>query len=191
MFDGREHYTLSAPHVINLFSFSKAYGMMGWRVGYLAYHTGSENADILSQIIKVQDTIPICPPQLSQRLAVAALGAGKSWVTDQVSKLDGNRQLVRRALADSLGDDCVFGGEGAIYLWAKLPTSASRDWDVAAWLVQNHGVTLIPGSSCGSPGFIRAAFANISPIACEQAAYRLHHGLSLLASQAISFPSNH
>mmetsp|Transcript_18366 Transcript_18366/g.38400 ORF Transcript_18366/g.38400 Transcript_18366/m.38400 type:complete len:87 (+) Transcript_18366:938-1198(+) len=64
MFDGREHYTLSAPHVINLFSFSKAYGMMGWRVGYLAYHTGSENADILSQIIKVQDTIPICPPQV-------------------------------------------------------------------------------------------------------------------------------
>jgi len=31
------HACVEAPHVVNVFSFSKAYGMMGWRVGYLVH----------------------------------------------------------------------------------------------------------------------------------------------------------
>lgn len=31
------HACVEGPHVLNLFSFSKAFGMMGWRVGYLAF----------------------------------------------------------------------------------------------------------------------------------------------------------
>lgn len=37
LYDGYNHHCISAPNVINVFSFSKAYGMMGWRVGYIAY----------------------------------------------------------------------------------------------------------------------------------------------------------
>jgi hypothetical protein len=36
MYDGMEHYCLEDEHIVNLFSFSKAYGMMGWRVGYVS-----------------------------------------------------------------------------------------------------------------------------------------------------------
>ena len=35
------HSCVEGPHIINTFSFSKSYGMMGWRVGYLAYPAGS------------------------------------------------------------------------------------------------------------------------------------------------------
>ncbi|KAH9297970.1 hypothetical protein KI387_029652, partial [Taxus chinensis] len=34
MYDGLKHTCVEGPHVVNVFSFSKAYGMMGWRVGY-------------------------------------------------------------------------------------------------------------------------------------------------------------
>ncbi|CAI7840887.1 unnamed protein product, partial [Closterium sp. NIES-54] len=34
MYDGNRHVCLEGPHVLNIFSFSKAYGMMGWRIGY-------------------------------------------------------------------------------------------------------------------------------------------------------------
>lgn len=37
LYEGRSHHCISGPNVINVFSFSKAYGMMGWRVGYIAY----------------------------------------------------------------------------------------------------------------------------------------------------------
>jgi aspartate/methionine/tyrosine aminotransferase len=35
--DHQHHFTISSPNIIHVFSFSKAYGMMGWRVGYIAY----------------------------------------------------------------------------------------------------------------------------------------------------------
>ena len=43
--------------------------MMGWRVGYIAYPSapgGGGDGFLGAQLLKVQDTIPVCPPQLSQ-----------------------------------------------------------------------------------------------------------------------------
>lgn len=36
MYDGLKHVCLEDTHIVNIFSFSKAYGMMGWRVGYVS-----------------------------------------------------------------------------------------------------------------------------------------------------------
>jgi len=43
---------------------------------------------------------------------------------------------------------------------------------------------VIPGGSCGAPGCIRIAFANLVPQACREAAARLEEGLVALAAQA-------
>ena len=59
---------LSSENVINIFSFSKCYGMMGWRMGYLAY--AASNLELAESLLKVQDTIPICPTQISQYMAL-------------------------------------------------------------------------------------------------------------------------
>ena len=37
-------------------------------------------------------------------------------------------------------------------MWARLPEHAQNDEHVVEWLVKKHGVCVIPGSSCGSPG---------------------------------------
>ncbi|THG03010.1 hypothetical protein TEA_005699 [Camellia sinensis var. sinensis] len=42
VYDDFKHSCVEGNHVINLFSFSKAYGMMGWRVGYKQDVNGSE-----------------------------------------------------------------------------------------------------------------------------------------------------
>ncbi|EOD41505.1 hypothetical protein EMIHUDRAFT_53483, partial [Emiliania huxleyi CCMP1516] len=52
---------VSGEHVINVFSFSKAFGMMGWRVGYVSFP-----AALAPEMLKVQDTIAICPSIASQ-----------------------------------------------------------------------------------------------------------------------------
>lgn len=54
------------------------------------------------------------------------------------------------------------------------------------WLVNMHGVCIIPGSSCGCPGYIRVAFANMQPDQCRQAAARLKKGLEELVAGASS-----
>ena len=54
--------------VVRVFTFSKAYGMTGWRVGYL--HTAAPYA---REILKVHDALVTCAPVVSQYAAMAAL----------------------------------------------------------------------------------------------------------------------
>lgn len=113
------------------------------------------------------------------------------------------------------------GGEGAIYYWAKLPEApvlstsnggsagdaaakagsegdaaaaaalAAGDEAVVEWLIQEHGVCIIPGSACGAPGYVRVAFANLKPEQCQVAAGRLKAGLQqlVLVSAAAAAPA--
>ena len=72
-YGGVEHFSPgslpgAAAHTISLFSLSKAYGMASWRVGYMVV------PDVLFEAVnKIQDTILICPPAVSQHAAMAAL----------------------------------------------------------------------------------------------------------------------
>ena len=36
MYDGSKHCCVEGDQVVNIFSFSKTYGMMGWRLGYVS-----------------------------------------------------------------------------------------------------------------------------------------------------------
>jgi aminotransferase len=54
--------------VIRIFSFSKAYSMTGWRVGYV-----HSDAEIMKEILKVHDCLVTCAPVISQYAAMGAL----------------------------------------------------------------------------------------------------------------------
>jgi katanin p60 ATPase-containing subunit A1 len=186
VYDGREHYCPAGDNVLHLFSFSKAYGMMGWRVGYIAYPEDGSGS-IAAELLKVQDTIPICVVQISQQAALGALDAGSAWVSEQVEGLEVNRRVILEALVPigSLGNG-IAGGEGAIYLWARLPKGCEDDTRVVEWLVKKHKVCLIPGTACGCPGHVRIGFANMEPIACAAAAQRLKAGMMELAEHGFA-----
>ncbi|KAA8540444.1 hypothetical protein F0562_024637 [Nyssa sinensis] len=177
MYDGLKHSCVEGNHIVNIFSFSKAYGMMGWRVGYIAYP--SEVKGFGAQLIKIQDDIPICASIISQHLALYSLEVGPEWVTEQVKELVKNRALVQEALSP-LGEDAVKGGEGAIYQWAKLPDKYLDDFEVVRWLVRKHRVVVIPGSASGCHGHIRISFGGLREDDCQVAAGRLRGGLEEL-----------
>lgn len=183
MYDGRKHVCLEDNHIVNIFSFSKAYGMMGWRVGYIAYPSKVDG--LAAQLLKVQDNIPICASIISQRLALHSLEVGPEWVTDQVKDLVKNRELLLEALSP-LGKEAVKGGEGAIYLWAKLPDKYLDDFEVVRWLARKHGVVLIPGCSSGCPGYVRISFGGLKEDDCQAASVRLRKGLEELVSTGMA-----
>jgi len=62
----------AAAHTISLFSLSKAYGFASWRIGYMVIPE-----TLWMAVTKIQDTILICPPHVSQAAAVGALSAGR------------------------------------------------------------------------------------------------------------------
>ena len=171
------HAVVGGSNVVNVFSFSKAYGMMGWRVGYLAYPRSLHD-----ELMKVQDTIAICPPIASQRAALAALkGGGRAWVREQVKGLAENRKVVRSALEAAVGAANVVGGSGAIYMMVRLPVE--DDLRVVEWLTEKHQICVIPGSACGLPGFVRVGYANMETERTKEAAGRLLRGLTELAQK--------
>lgn len=182
MYDGLKHCCIEGDHIVNIFSFSKAYGMMGWRVGYIAFPMEVEG--LAPQLLKIQDNIPICASIISQRLALHSMEEGPQWVTDQVKDLVKNRQLLVDALSP-LGEGAVKGGEGAIYLWAKLPEKFIDDFEVVRWLANKHGVVLIPGTPCGCPGHVRISFGGLMEKDCIIASERLKRGLEELVKDGM------
>ncbi|CAL1377873.1 unnamed protein product [Linum trigynum] len=179
MYDGLKHTCIEGDHIVNIFSFSKAYGMMGWRVGYIAYP--SEVEGFATSLLKIQDNIPICASIISQYLALYSLEMGPTWVTERVKDLVKNREILMEALSP-LGKDAVKGGEGAIYLWAKLPEKYIDDGKVVHWLAHRHGVVVIPGGACGCPGHVRISFGGLVEVDCKDAAKRLRLGLEELVN---------
>jgi len=124
-------------HVVHVFSFSKGYAMAGYRCGYLVTHKNdASKGKFLSQMLKVQDTIPIGPPRLSQHVALGALRQGamaarnsssppelyspssKEWVYQKYATLDASRSYILEALS-SLPQQ--IGGSGSMYVMGKLP----------------------------------------------------------------------
>lgn len=133
----------SCEHTISLFSFSKAYGLASWRVGYLV-----APQHLLGALEKIQDTVLICPPVISQRAALGALSAGPDYCGGHLAGIDAVRRLCLERLAALDGQVQVPAAEGAFYLLARLQTDLDA-MDVVARLVREHKVAVIPGNAFG------------------------------------------
>ena len=75
VYDGQPHFSLSSipelkTNLMACYSFSKAYCMTGWRVGYMY-----ASARLIDQVLKVHDAFAICAPTVSQYAALSALQA--------------------------------------------------------------------------------------------------------------------
>ena len=68
-------------HTISLYSLSKAYGMASWRIGYMVIPEALSDA-----VNKIQDTLLICPPAVSQQAALAALLVGRGHAAAHVER---------------------------------------------------------------------------------------------------------
>src|SRR5262249_57793932 len=98
-------------------SLSKAYGFGSWRIGWMVIPE-----PLFEAVNKIQDTILICPPVVSQFAAAGAMRAGAGYCFAHVERLASVREMVMKALG-ALGD-CVIvpPAYGAFYLFLKLDT---------------------------------------------------------------------
>jgi aspartate/methionine/tyrosine aminotransferase len=166
----------SAGHTISLFSFSKAYGMANWRVGYLV-----APRHLLRALEKIQDTVLICPPVISQLAAVGALVAGPQYCRAFTTTLANVRRACLERLGE-LGGRCqVPPAEGAFYLLARLRTQMPA-MQLVDRLVREHRVAVIPGTAFGlqEPCYLRIAYGALQPDTVAQGMDRLVSGLGQL-----------
>jgi aspartate/methionine/tyrosine aminotransferase len=148
VFDGAQHFSPaslagSAEHTISLFSFSKAYGFASWRIGYMVMP-----APLLTAVKKVQDTVLICPPVISQYAATGALTAGVAWCRQQIEPFNRVRNLVLGEL-EKLSEICrIPHSQGALYFLLQIDTSIDP-LTLVERLIREFGVAVIPGTTFG------------------------------------------
>jgi aspartate/methionine/tyrosine aminotransferase len=148
VYEGATHFSPGSvrgadSHTISLFSLSKAYGFASWRVGAMVIPER-----LLTSVRKIQDTLLICTPVISQFAAVGALNAGAAYCREKLAAIAGVRALVKKELA-TLGPLCeVPPANGAFYFLLRLQTDIDP-MTLTERLIREHGVAAIPGTAFG------------------------------------------
>ncbi|MSU62280.1 MAG: pyridoxal phosphate-dependent aminotransferase [Pedosphaera sp.] len=166
----------SAAHTISLFSLSKAYGFASWRIGYMVVP-----AHLATSVKKIQDTILICAPVISQYGAVGALAAGRSYCDEHLRKISEVREVLQAELQE-LNPWCeVPRADGAFYFLLRLDTSL-HPMTLVERLVSEHGVAVIPGSAFGIQEgcYLRVAYGALKRETAMEGIGRLVRGLKVI-----------
>ena len=148
LFEG-EHVSIAtmpgmAERTIILDGFSKTYAMTGWRLGY-----GAMPADFAQVITKLMVNSNSCTSMAVQRAGLEALTGPQDDVREMVEAFRRRRTLIVDGLNAIDGITCNLP-KGAFYVFPNITGTGMSSRDFADYLLQEHGVAGIAGTSFGS-----------------------------------------
>jgi aspartate/methionine/tyrosine aminotransferase len=155
--------------VIVIGSFSKSLALAGWRIGYLA-----APSSVIREALKLQDTLVICAPVISQIALEAALTDGcEETISAGLKELTDRRSILTTILG-KIEAFRWFEPEGAFFAFPALVGDLD-DRRIALDLLEKVHVAVMAGSACGASGkgHIRLSFGNVSAPQLEEACNRI------------------
>src|SRR5262249_16800063 len=163
-------------HTISLYSLSKAYGFASWRLGWMVIPD-----HLFDAVNKIQDTILICPPVVSQFAAIGAMRAGAGYCRAQVGRLAAVREMVMDELATLKDCSVIPPADGAFYFFIKLDAEM-KPLDLVERLIREHGVAAIPGNAFGMENgcYLRVAYGALQPDTVALGVGRLARGIKTI-----------
>ncbi len=135
-------------------SFSKAWCMTGWRLGWLV-----SRPDLCSRAAHFNEFTVSHAPSVSQRAGETALQKGESFIAELLSLLRSNREYCFEALA-SIPGVSVPAPEGAFYLFPKIE-GLNDSFAFCKDILLTTKVGLAPGVAfgAGGEGSVRLCYA--------------------------------
>ncbi len=119
-------------NILILGGFSKTYAMTGWRLGYAV-----GNADVVSQMIKLQQYSFVCAPAPFQYAAVLALDTDMSMYRESYRR---KRDILYEGLKDTFN---IVKPSGAFYMFPELLAGNVSEF---VELAIKNKVLIIPGN---------------------------------------------
>lgn len=173
VFEGAEHYSPRARqeaehNVVTIGSFSKDFGMSGWRVGYVI---GSQ--EFIKEFLKVQDTMTICAPTAGQILALEVLKKGLDTIEQELQRLSLLRDLAYLRIREIDALDVVHT-KGTFYLFPRIK-ECHDSRKLVMDILQSTGTLILPGAIFGAvgEGHVRISIGPLTPEAVDEAFDRL------------------
>ncbi len=158
--------------VVVVQSFSKAYCMTGWRLGWLV-----ARQDLAARATQLNEFVVSHAPSFAQRAGETALLWGESAIHEMLTRLRDNRDFCMAALAKMPGVTLP-RPEGAFYLFPKID-GLTDSFGFCKKLLLETGVGLAPGVAfgAGGEGSVRICYAAEKEI-LQEAMARLNMYLS-------------
>jgi aspartate/methionine/tyrosine aminotransferase len=156
--------------VIAVNSFSKYFGMTGWRLGWLVLPPS-----LVGAVEKLAQNLYICPSTIAQHAALACFEPSALAQYEQRRAAFAQRRGVAVAALNRIGLAVPVPPDGAFYAYADVSAHAASSWDFCFDLMRRAQVALTPGRDFGHAGgerYLRLSFA------CDEA--RLHTALERL-----------
>lgn len=162
---------------------SKTYAMTGWRIGYTA---GPK--EIIAAMERIQSQSTSNPTSFAQKGGVAALLGDQSGVDIMVKEYQRRRDLIWSELTSIDGVTC-YKPQGAFYCFPNVSAYLGKKYRsariedttaLAAYLLEEAGVAVVPGSEFGAEGYLRLSYP-IAPSAIQEGTRRIKEALARLA----------
>ncbi len=171
--DGPAHRLFQDPDwprtLIQLYSFSKAYSLTGYRVGSLA-----AGPALLDAVAKAMDCVAICAPNIGQEAALFGLERLLPWREEKRRMMLDRLAALREAFrGNALRYRLI--SSGAFFAWVRHPFADQTAAVVARRLADRHNLLCLPGTifGAGQEGVLRLAFANLAAETMAEVARRL------------------
>lgn len=145
--------TFAPNHTITYSSFSKAFAMTGWRIGYMIA------PDYINSACKLlNEDITFSAPTPSQRAGIYALNNYNSLVPSVVAVFKERLEYIEKRVAD-ISFLSLHPVKGSMYAFINISGSGLTSMDFATKLLQEQHVLVIPGKAFGHSGdnYIRLA----------------------------------
>ena len=126
-------------------SFSKYFGMTGWRLGWLV-----APAAAMSAIERAAQNLYIAPPSVAQYAALAALKPEAMAVHEERRQVFARRREVLLAGLARLGLPVAHRPTGAFYAYADIRATGIDSETFCARLIEDFGVAVTPGTDFGT-----------------------------------------
>ena len=165
-------------HTISLYSLSKAYGFASWRIGYMVIP-----AALWMAVNKIQDTLLICAPHVSQAAAVGALATGRAYCEPRVAALARVRAQVLAQLEALSGIAEAPSADGAFYCLLRVQTDIDAMM-LAERLIREHKVASVPGTAFGltDATYLRISYGALAGERLDEGMDRLVAGIKEIVS---------
>ena len=182
-YDNTPHFSpgsidAAAGHTISLYSLSKSYGFASWRIGYLVF------PELLWDAVnKIQDTLLICAPVVSQHAAIAAVQVGAAYPRSHLPRLDAMRRLMLRAMTAPDVPCAVAASLGAFYYFVRVKSDLSP-LAIVERLIRHHRVAVVPGDVFGATEgcHIRVSYGALDEATAAEGIGRLVAGLKSICA---------
>ena len=188
IYDGFEFFSIAAvseemkDRTVIVNGVSKAYAMTGWRIGYAA---GSE--PIVAAVTKLQSQNTSNPASIAQKAAVEALNGSQEAVGMMVKAFRERRDVIVAALNKIPGLTCP-NPQGAFYVFPNVAQIYGRSFQekviddstsLAAYLLDEADVAVVPGIDFGADNYIRLSYATSQEL-IEKGVVRIAQALGRL-----------